>query len=95
MLKLTTYSLTLFFNLTMNYAARNISNKLIWMTRQLRKINLASEIQEWVAAMRILNDLLVAVSDNDRLVVTNDSQSTWAPRYYPKKSSNILKSGRK
>ena len=77
----------------MNYAARNISNKLIWMTRQLRKINLASEIQEWLVAMRMLNDILVAVSDNDRLVVTNDSQSTWAPRYYPRKSSNISKSG--
>ena len=44
----------------MNYAAINLCNKLIWMTRQLREKTLASEIQEWVAAMGILNDLLVA-----------------------------------
>ena len=53
---------------------------------------MASEIQEWVAAIGILNNTLIAVSDNDRLVVRNNQQSTWTSRDYPRKASNILRS---
>ena len=73
----------------MNYAATNLSNKRIWMTRQLRKKNLASEIQEWLAAME---NLLVAVFDNDKLVVRNGLLKTSTPRNYPTRTSNLLRS---
>ena len=77
----------------MNYAARNISNKLVWMTRQLRQINQASEIQEWAAAIRVLNELLVSVSDNDKLVSWNDLQSGWTTKNYATKTSSKQRSG--
>ena len=50
----------------MYYAARNLSSKLIWMTRQLRKKNIVSEIQKWMAA---IGNLLLAVFENDKVVV--------------------------
>ena len=56
----------------MNYAARNLSNKLRWMTRQLRWINQVAEIQDWVAAMQSLNKLILAVTDNSELVEKNE-----------------------
>ena len=71
----------------MNYAQRNVSNKLIWMTRQLRRINTASEIQDWAAAIHSLNNLLLAVSDNDKLVARNEVHKTSAPSNWRNKTS--------
>ena len=67
----------------MSYAARNISNKLHWMTRQLRWKNQASEIQEWVSVMQSLNELLVSVLNNNDLVVNTVTHKSWRSRTFP------------
>ena len=67
----------------MNYAARNLSNKLQWMTRQLRWKNEVSEIQHWVSVMQSMNELLVAVLNNNELVVSTGTQKRWKNRTCP------------
>ena len=75
----------------MNYAARNLSNKLRWMTRQLRWINQVAEIQDWVAAMQSLNKLILAVTDNSELVEKNEFGKVSPMRYYTRNSQARLR----
>ena len=71
----------------MNWAARNVANKLIWMTRQLRRINTAPEIQDWAAAIHSLNNLLLAVSNSEERVARNEVHKRSAPSNWRSKTS--------
>ena len=48
----------------MTSAAYNISQKLEWMSRQLRWINEEPKIKSWIKTMHSLNDLLLVVAKN-------------------------------
>ena len=63
-LKKLTCKLTFPFYTNMTSAAYNLSQKLEWMSRQLRWINEEPKINSWIKTMHSLNDLLLVLAKN-------------------------------
>ena len=56
----------------MSSIAYNLTRKMGWMSRHLRKIDEVAEIRDWVSAMREINGLL-------KEVVIKDCKDNWRP----------------
>ena len=59
----------------MHPVKHHLSNKLIWMSRQLRKINDAATITNWIAAMQSVYTLLENFSENAKMVWIGNQRS--------------------
>ena len=66
----------------------HLTNKLTWMARQMRTINDAATIIDWMAAMKAVHDMLVDVLGNKDLQVVSKKKLPLKPHLFPRQTSS-------
>ena len=75
----------------------HLTNKLVWMSRQLREMNNADDILKWADAMKAVHSILVETMGNNNLLDSDKWRSqkkTWSKNFIPSTKDHQTKEGK-